>query len=55
MRLDKLSTPLPQNGTRIEGLRREIDRLFGFCGEKPVVVHRERSLRHHIRAHRTIS
>jgi uncharacterized membrane protein HdeD (DUF308 family) len=30
MRIDKLSTALPQNGTRIQGMRREIDRLFGF-------------------------
>jgi hypothetical protein len=34
MRIDKLSTPLPQNGTSIEGLRREIDRLFGFLRRK---------------------
>ena len=34
MRIDKLSTALPQNGTRIQGMRREIDRLFGFLGAK---------------------
>ena len=34
MRIDKLSTPLPQDGARIERLRREIDRLFGFLAAK---------------------
>jgi len=34
MGIDKLSAPLPQDGARIERLRREIDRLFGFLAAK---------------------
>jgi uncharacterized membrane protein HdeD (DUF308 family) len=34
MRVDKISAPLPQNGTRIERLRCEIDRLFGILTAK---------------------